>query len=118
MEFLLSVNKDFFSPISIEVSIFSEQNEPVANITNQDDGLEVSHFSVGECIPLKCIMKNINLTPGKYYITLYIGTGHEIFDWIKYCMCFYVEQGLNFISRSIVYPTNYSMVLQSKWQLI
>ena len=116
IQFTIKVLKDVYSPLNIEFTIHSEENEPIANITNQDVGLVFSHLCAGTEIPLKCTLKNINITPGGYYITLYMGTMQTIHDWIKYSLHFSVEQGNQFISRPVVYSSKYPIAIQSKWE--
>ena len=116
IQFTIKVLKDVYSPLNVEFTIHSEENEPVANITNQDVGLEFSQLRAGIEMPLKCTLQNINIAPGGYYITLYIGTMQTIHDWIKYSLHFSIEQGNQFIARPVVYSSKYAIAIQSKWE--
>lgn len=115
VNFDLVVKREYFSPLQVEVTIHGEEDEPLANISNFDVSKDFGYMPVGTVMPIKCVLKNVNLSPGGYYVTLYMGTSHNTFDWIKYSLHFQVEQGLHFIERPIPYSSKYAMALQSEW---
>lgn len=115
VNFDIVVRREYFSPLQVEVTIHGEEDEPLVNVSNLDVSKDLGYMAVGTILPVKCVLKRANLSPGGYYVTLYMGTSHNTFDWIKYSMHFQVEQGQCFIKRPIPYSSKYAMALQSEW---
>ncbi|MCR5036383.1 MAG: ATP-binding cassette domain-containing protein [Bacteroidales bacterium] len=117
VDFELQYNKEIFSPIQINVNIFSETFEPVVNTSNMDASVEIPICPIGTKLPMRCVIKNVNLTPGKYNFVLYVGDNNTTFQEVRFCMEFSVEQGDNFIQRPIPYPERFRAVLQTDWSI-
>ncbi len=115
VSFDLIVKKLFYSPLQVAISISNDAYETMAIANNLDDDMELSHLSVGDRIPLKVSFKNVNLAPGHYRVTLYVGDNSKDFDQIIYCMNFNMGQGMNYIHRPTGYNSNFRTVLQSQW---
>ena len=117
VEFDLVVNKKYYSPLVCCVDIVNAQYEGMAIANNTDDEREIGVIPEGQKVHAQCVFKNVNFAPGKYFVTLYVGTHHQTFDYIEYCMCFNIEQGTQFIHRTTEYNQNFRSVLQNKWIL-
>ena len=117
VEFDLVVNKKYYSPLVCCVDIVNSQYVGMAIANNADDEKEIGYFPEGQIVHVQCVFKNVNFAPGKYFVTLYVGTHHQTFDYIEYCMNFNIEQGTQFIHRSTEYNLNFCSVLQNKWIL-
>ena len=115
--FDMVVKKKYFSPIAISIDINNMRYEGMAIANNLDDNVELGYIEPGQHVHGKCTFKNVNLSPGKYLVSLYVGTQHQTFDYITFCMAFNVEQGVSFIARPTVYNSNFQNVLQSKWNI-
>ena len=99
--------------MAISVSTSSQDLMSISN--NWDDELQLKDFSVGDVVPVQCVLKNVNLAPGHYRMSLYVGTQSQDFDHVIYCLDFQIEQGETFIKRPMAYNSNFRTVLQSKW---
>ena len=117
VSFGLETKKQYFSPLNVDVSVVSDQGEYMFHCTSNDDGTEFGKMAAGTKKNVVCKLKNLNLKPGGYFVTLYTGTNDKIFDWIQYGMHFTVEQGNHFILRETPYPFKYEMAIQSKWDV-
>lgn len=117
VSFELQVNKDYFSPLEVEITIHGEGDEPMLNVSNMDMEQDFGYMPVGTLLPVTCKLKNLNLAPGGYFVTLYMGTRNATFDWIKYSLHFQVEQGSRFIARPTPYNAKYAMAIKSEWTL-
>ena len=115
--FDIVVNNKIYSPIVCCVDIINMQYEPIVIANNYDDEKDLGIIEQGKRVHITCTMKNVNILPNKYYLSLYIGTQHQTFDHVKYCMSFNVEQGNQFIRRPTLYNHNFRTVLQSKWKV-
>ena len=116
VECKLKVQKDYFSELIVSADVFNAAGERVVHIINADSQLKIIRQK-GDEFALSCDIKNINLTPGKYTISLWVGTMQECFEHIKFCMPFVVEQGDQFLLRETPYPVDCPVSLQSNWSL-
>ena len=116
INFTLKINKPYFSELLVSVDILDESQSPIAHILNTDDNLMLKQ-NKGESTDITCIVKNVNLAPGKYSVRLWVGTMHECFDMITSCMYFTIEQGSNLIKRLTPYPCDFKVVLSSNWYI-
>ena len=117
VSFGLETKKQYFSPLNVEVSVINDQGDPIFNCVNYDDGTDFGKMKEGTKKMVECRLKNLNLTPGGYFVTLYAGTDSNTFDWIRYGLHFTVEQGNKFLLRDTPYPFKYEMAIQSKWDV-
>ncbi len=115
--FELEGKKDYFSRLNVNVSVINDQGDYMFHCDSYDDGKDFGRLKPGEKKSVQCIMKNLNLTPGGYFITLYVGTNDKIFDWIRYGLHFNVEQGTRFLLRDTAYPSRYVMAVKSQWDV-
>ena len=115
VEFEMHVKKKYYSNLTISVSISNANYETMAQALNSDCGLEIGKYEVGTIVKCSCSYKNVNLAPGKYMVSLYVGTNDQQFEQITYAMQFYVEQGTAFINRPQAYLPNFRTVLRSEW---
>ena len=115
VSFDLKVNKEYFSPLEVEITIHNEADGPMLNVSNADVEKDFGYMSLNSISSVRCRLKNLNLTPGGYFVTLYMGTRNATFDWIKYSMHFQVEQGVHFIARPTLYNSKYAIVIRSEW---
>ena len=117
VEFDLVVYEKYYSPLIVSVDINNTDYVGMAVANNLDDNLELGYLEKGRKVRGRCVFKNVNLAPGKYLVSLYVGTHSEMFDYVTYCMSFNIEQGSSFIHRPNVYNTNFQSVLQSEWSI-
>jgi lipopolysaccharide transport system ATP-binding protein len=115
--FNLRFNKEVFSPFEVDVCIFDNEFRPIVHTNNLDCGVEIKRYPAGTVIPGRCRLKNVNITPGIYNIVLFVGTLNEVYQEIRFCMEFVVEQGVNWIQRLTPYPHRFGTVLQSEWEI-
>lgn len=115
VHFELHVKQKYYSNLIVSISISNSNYEPIAQALNSDCGLEFGKFDVGSILLCSCSYKTMNLSPGKYYVSLYVGTNDQQFEQIMYSMQFYIEQGTSFILRQQAYLSNFKTVLQSEW---
>ena len=117
VNFELHVKKEYFSNLMVSLSIANANYETMAQSLNFDDDLEIGKYKVGSVIRCACTFKNVNLAPGAYMISLYVGTNDQQFEQIVYALRFHVEQGLNLIHRPQAYLPNFRTVLSSNWSI-
>ena len=117
VSFTLETKKAYYLPLDVDVSVISDEGEYMCHCTNMDDKKDMGKMEAGTKKSIQCVLKNLNLTPGGYYITLWAGTSEEVFDWIRYGMHFNVLQDGSFIQRESPYSSEYSMVVQSHWDV-
>jgi lipopolysaccharide transport system ATP-binding protein len=115
--FNLKVNKDIYNPFEVNVNIFDDRFSPVVHTSNLDCGTEFDKYKAGTIIPVCCRLKNLNLTPGLYNIVLYVGTSQTVYQEVRFCMEFVVEQGIGMIQRLTPYPHRFNTVLKSEWTI-
>lgn len=112
----LQVNKQYYSELLVSVDILDDNQESMVHILNTDDNYKFN-LNKGDVCELECIVKNINIAPGRYSIRLWVGTMHECFDMITSCLYFNIEQGNKLIHRLTPYPSNFQTVLESNWKI-
>ena len=115
INFDLKVKKEYYSNLIVALSISNAQYELMAVSNNYDDCFEIGKYPLGSIIPISCRLRNINLAPGHYRMSLYVGTNDQQFDQIIYALSFDVQQGESFIQRPYAYNSNFRVVLQSEW---
>ena len=116
VECQLKVQKDYYSELLMSVAVYNAAGERVAHILNSDSDLKIERKK-GDEFSVCCDIKNVNLTPSKYTISLWVGTMQECFEHIKFCMPFVVEQGNKFMYRGMAYPADCPLALQSSWSI-
>ena len=114
VECRMKVQKDYYSELLMSADIYKSTGERVSHSLNSDSQLKIEHKK-GDEFTVVCDLKNLNLAPGKYSVSLWVGTMAECFEHIKFCMTFVVEQGNAFIQRGVAYPPDCPLVLQSEW---
>jgi hypothetical protein len=102
--------------LDFSFDIVNENFENIAHISNQDDEFYIVELlQEGLDFQINAQIKNVNLAPGVYYISLWAGDNYEWFDYIENCMKFSVDQGSNLILRPSAYDISSKVVLASKW---
>lgn len=99
----------------IHINIYDVDGHYISQIINEDNAFLLENINSLSNYRIKCIIKNLNLAPGKYLINLWMGDAFEWFDWIKECMHFTIRQNDLYINRITTYPSDAKVVLQSKW---
>lgn len=115
VKFKLNFNKQYFSELLVTVCIFNEKSEPLVQAMNTDDDFNFGRLS-GETMEVECVIKGVNLSPGRYYVSLWAGTMADCFDNIRSCMSFYIEQGKKLIAREVPYSERFKVVNKSNWK--
>lgn len=106
--------------IDISLDIRNEDFEFVAHINNQDDQFFIDDIiKNNDTITLNVKIKNLNLSPGLYYISLWSGDIYNnVFDYIENCMKFRINPGTEFVKRSFAFDTRTSLIFKSEWNLL
>jgi lipopolysaccharide transport system ATP-binding protein len=105
--------------IDISLDIRNENFEFVAHVNNHDALFYIDHLiKEKDTLEIQVIVRNINLAPGLYYISLWTGDNYNNwFDYIENCLKFRVYQGTDFIKRPFAYDPRSKVVLKSDWIL-
>lgn len=116
VKFKLSFNEKV-DKFDISLDIRNENFEFIAHLNNQDDGFYIDNLmNKGNDVEIKVRIKEINLAPGTYYISLWTGDHYgQWFDYIENCMKFSVEQGHKLIKRPYPYDRRAKVALASTW---
>ena len=117
VSFNLKFNTDIYNPFEVNVNIFNDKFSPIVHTSNMDSGFEFKKYNKDVILPVRCRVKNVNITPGLYNFVLYVGTTHSTFHEVRFCMEFVVEQGINMIKRLTPYPQRFNTVLTSEWSI-
>ena len=117
VSFDLECNREYVSRLLVNVSVINDQGDYIFHCDSFDDGKDFGRLKPGEKKSVQCVLKNLNLTPGGYFITLYAETNNKISDWIRYGLHFNVEQGTTFLLRETAYPSRYAMAVKSQWNI-
>ena len=112
----IQINKQYYSKLLLSLDFYDSSNNRIAHVLSSDDDLNIK-CSLNSVVDIDCVVKNINLAPGKYTISIWAGTMLERFDYIEHCMTIYVEQGRSLILREVTYPTLCPIVLGSNWNI-
>lgn len=116
VNFELKVKKEYYSNLIVALSISNAQYELMSISNNYDDKFEIGKHPIGSNISMTCKLKNINLAPGHYRMSLYVGTNDQEFDLVAYALSFDIQQGNKYILRPQAYNPNFRTVLQSEWK--
>lgn len=116
ISFTLTVKQEFYSDLLVTPCLLNDKMEILVQGMNTDDGLKIPRREGGK-FRLTCRFRNLNLTPGRYYVTLWCGNMQACFDSLRCCMSFYIEQGDQFIHRPIPYSSAYKVVMQNEWEM-
>jgi lipopolysaccharide transport system ATP-binding protein len=102
--------------VDISFDIKDESEKQVAHVASNDDDYQISHMNPGEKKTIHCVIKNVNLAPGGYTSSIWIGTHYIEYDMVLNCIRFSVVQSGDFIKRVTPYDRFSKVVLQSKWE--
>lgn len=131
--------KDFFTttkkietgaPIAFSIIIQNEHSKDVeveCAVAIKKNGNSITQFfskDMGKSIKLKCgenvvtvSIPNNPLTEGVYNINLWIGSNHQIIDWITNCYSIKVDPG-SMIDDNIIEYRGYPITIISNWENI
>lgn len=104
--------------VDISFDILDEQGKQIAHVSNYDDQYRIDHMSKGECRSVRCHIKNVNLAPGCYTSSIWVGNPYTTHDMVWGCVRFRVDQNEVFIKRITPYDETSRVVLQSEWSTI
>lgn len=99
----------------LAVDFISESNEFIAQVTNADDAFGIVERKAGECISVAVTVKSVFLAPGTYFLSVWLGTGYEDYQYLEHCLRLEVRQGRSFISRDRPLDKRAKVVMQSSW---
>ena len=102
--------------VDISFDITDELGKQIAHVSNYDDEFHIPHLSKGEKKTVHCRIKNINLAPGCYMSSIWLGNPYTMYDMVLSCLRFSVSQNTTFIQRITPYDRASKVVLQSQWQ--
>ena len=102
--------------VDISFDITDELGKQIAHVSNYDDEYHIPHLSKGEKRTVHCRIENINLAPGCYMSSVWLGNPYTMYDQVLSCLRFSVSQNTTFIRRITPYDRASKVVLQSKWQ--
>jgi lipopolysaccharide transport system ATP-binding protein len=101
--------------VSVSIDIRNDSNEFMVHITNADDDYTCNFNENGE-IDFSVTLKDVNLAPGNYMISIWAGTNFgENYDYIENCMPMRVVQNQKLIKRTTPYDKRSKAVLASNW---
>ena len=100
----------------VGIDIKNILNENFAHIINMDDNFVIDEIDADKKINLSVKLQNINFTPSKYYISLWVGENmQEPCDYLENCLILDLLQG-EYIGRSNPYPSHVKVYLKSSWK--
>ena len=104
--------------VDISFDVKDEGYSQVVHVSNYDSQFHLLNVKAGESYFVRCLIKNINLSPGTYTSNIWIGSSYEMYDWLRECVRFYVKQNETFIQRETPYDPSSKVVLASNWELV
>jgi lipopolysaccharide transport system ATP-binding protein len=113
------VVKERVEEIVIAIEIFNSNNELISHIINYDENKFIQNLEPDTNKRIIAKLKHVNLTPGEYYINLWIGDGmdsSDVFDTVEHAMSFSILNGSN-ISRKTPYPLHTKAFIESIWNI-
>jgi lipopolysaccharide transport system ATP-binding protein len=114
----LSIDVDFNDKyldkeLVININIYDFAGDLMAHVINDDDSFSSKNQQKGR---LSVNLKNINLPPGKYFLSFWVGYGHSVqIEALERILSFEVSGQEVFIKRTTPYPSHGKLVLQSEW---
>lgn len=109
----LSKNLNHYKSV-ININIFNIYGELLCHLINHDQKLEEHNFIEGNSIEIK--IKNINLVPGHYFISIWIGKNmYDCIDKVDNVLSFNVVNNLNFISKDRIIRKDSKFIVQTEW---
>ncbi len=101
--------------VDISFDITDELGKLVAHVSNFDDNYTIKHLNQGDKKTIHCRIKNINLAPGCYLSSIWLGNPYVMYDMVLGCIKFSVSQNTHFIKRITPYDKSAKVVFQSEW---
>ncbi len=98
--------------IDVSITIKNALGEAISHLQNMDDNFEMIP-NANTIYNLVIKLKNINLVPGTYFLSIWCGNSSEVFDCIENCMSFEIFNNPEF--NRLVYPHNVKVFLKSEW---
>ena len=108
--------KQNVTTIDASFDIKDESGKQVAHVASNDDEFQIGAMSSGEKKTIHCVIKNVNLAPGGYTSSIWIGTPYVEYDMVINCVRFSVTQNDTFIKRGTPYDKYSKVVLPSNWK--
>lgn len=99
----------------LSIDIRNDSNEFICHISNDDNGFNLKDYKSGDEKKLLIEIKNISLSPGNYFLSLWLGNRYGTFDYLQNAITLKIGQGQNFIQRPYPYDKRSKTVLQSSW---
>ena len=65
---------------------------------------------------ISCHIKNLNIKPGDYFIEVYIGNGHEVYDYYDHGLSFKVLPSENLDFAMIPDSSQGSFIMEQEWK--
>lgn len=104
--------------VDISFDIKDETGKQVAHVSNYDDEYKAGPMVAGEKKSIRCVVRNVNLAPGGYTSSIWVGNPYTEYDMVMGCIRFSVTQNETFIKRATPYDRFSKVVLQSNWEQI
>ncbi|MBR3724467.1 MAG: ABC transporter ATP-binding protein [Bacteroidales bacterium] len=108
--------KQNVTTIDASFDIKDESGKQVAHVASNDDEFQIGAMRSGEKKTIHCVIKNVNLAPGGYTSSIWIGTPYVEYDMVINCVRFSVTQNDTFIKRGTPYDKYSKVVLPSNWK--
>ena len=102
--------------VDISLDVKDENFSQVAHVSNYDSQFHVKNMKAGDERTILCEMKNINLAPGSYSASIWVGDPYNMYDAVVGGVNFYVQQNDHFILRETIYDPSAKVVIQSEWK--
>jgi lipopolysaccharide transport system ATP-binding protein len=102
--------------VDVSIDVKDENFSQIAHVSNYDNQFHVLDMKAGEERKIQCLMKNINLAPGSYSGSIWVGDPYNMYDAVVGGINFNVLQNAHFIQRETVYDSTAKVVIPSLWQ--
>ena len=104
------------SRVDVSIDVKDEHFSQVAHVSNYDNQFHVLDMKAGEERKIQCVMRNINLAPGSYSGSIWVGDPYNMYDAVVGGVNFNVLQNEHFIQRETMYDSTAKVVIPSSWK--
>ena len=111
----MSINK-FIDDLTVSFDIFDFSGQLISHLINDDDDFKLKDLKEGSKIDIEINTEALNLTPGLYYLNMWLGNNHvSAYYTIKNMLIFDIEQG-DYTKRTRAIPSHSKVYIHSKWK--
>ena len=116
LEIMIHYHKSYLGKeLVMNINIYDVAGDLMAHVLNEDDSFETKGLS--ESI-VEVSLKNLNLTPGKYFLSFWAGYGHTVqIELLERIIGLEIKGFSNVLSRTVPYPLHGKMIISSEWHV-